>query len=40
MLMLVGLWYERRQAADAIAANEVPYGVKALLDSIKWGSYR
>lgn len=40
ILMLVGFWYERRLAADATNAIEVPFGVKAMLDSIKWGSYR
>ena len=40
ILMLVGFWYERRLAADQASANEVPFGVHALLDSIKWGSYR
>jgi uncharacterized phiE125 gp8 family phage protein len=39
-LMLIGHLYERRLAADSVAANEVPFGVKALLDSQKWGSYR
>ena len=40
MLMLVLHWYERRHAADSSPAAEVPFGVKALLDSVKWGSYR
>lgn len=40
ILWLVGMWYERRMAADAINLNEIPFGVKALLDSAKWGSYR
>jgi uncharacterized phiE125 gp8 family phage protein len=40
ILMLVGHWYERRLAADAGSLNEIPFGVKALLDSRKWGSYR
>lgn len=40
ILMLVGFWYKRRMAADATNAMEVPFGVKAMLDSIKWGSYR
>jgi uncharacterized phiE125 gp8 family phage protein len=40
ILMLVGHWYERRLAAEPGALNEVPFGVKALLDSQKWGSYR
>lgn len=39
MLMLVGLWYERRLAADSATLSEMPFGVKALLDSVKWGSY-
>jgi uncharacterized phiE125 gp8 family phage protein len=39
ILMLVGLWYERRTAADATNLSEVPYGVKALLDCSRWGSY-
>lgn len=39
MLMLVGQWYERRMAADAASMSEMPFGVKALLDSVKWGSY-
>lgn len=40
MLMLVGMWYERRMAADSMSGNEIPFGVKSLLDSQKWGSYR
>jgi uncharacterized phiE125 gp8 family phage protein len=40
MLMLVGHWYERRVATDSVSANEVPFGVRSLLDSQKWGSYR
>jgi uncharacterized phiE125 gp8 family phage protein len=39
ILMVVGHLYERRLAADSMASNEVPFGVKALLDSQKWGSY-
>lgn len=39
ILMLVGQWYERRMAADAVSLTEIPFGVKALLDSVKWGSY-
>jgi len=39
MLMLVGMWYERRMAADGVHLSEIPYGVKHLLDSAKWGSY-
>jgi uncharacterized phiE125 gp8 family phage protein len=40
MLMLIGAWYERRQAADSAAATEIPFGVRALLDSARWGSYQ
>ena len=40
ILMLVGFWYEKRLAADQAAGTEAPFGVRALLDSIKWGSYR
>jgi uncharacterized phiE125 gp8 family phage protein len=39
ILMLVGQWYERRMAADAVNMSEMPFGVKAMLDSVKWGSY-
>lgn len=41
ILMLVGHWYESRQAAVATGAvpQDVPYGVKSLLDSATWGSY-
>jgi uncharacterized phiE125 gp8 family phage protein len=39
MLMLVAQWYERRMAADAANLSEMPFGVRALLDSAKWGSY-
>ena len=39
ILWLCGMWYERRMAADTMTANEIPFGVKALLDSAKWGNY-
>lgn len=39
ILWLVGYWYERRVAADGINLTEIPFGVKALLDSAKWGAY-
>lgn len=39
MLMLISTWYERRTAVDNVSANEVPFGVKSLLDSVSWGSY-
>jgi uncharacterized phiE125 gp8 family phage protein len=40
ILMLVASWYERRLAADSTTAVEVPFGVKPLLDTVRWGSYR
>jgi len=40
MLMLIGTWYERRQAVDSVSASELPIGAKALLDFARWGSYR
>jgi uncharacterized phiE125 gp8 family phage protein len=41
ILMLVAHLYENRQAAVATGAvpQDVPFGVKALLDTCKWGSY-
>jgi len=40
MLMLIGTWYERRASAYNAGGSEVPFGVKSLLDSQRWGSYR
>ncbi|MGA1561920.1 MAG: head-tail connector protein [Gammaproteobacteria bacterium] len=40
ILMHVAHLYERRLAADSHASTEVPFGVRALLDTCKWGSYR
>lgn len=43
MLMLVAHWYDgARQAAVSTGAvpQDVPYGVKSLLDSQRWGAYR
>jgi uncharacterized phiE125 gp8 family phage protein len=42
ILMLVGHWYETRQATVATGAvpQDVPFGVTSLLDSQRWGSYR
>jgi uncharacterized phiE125 gp8 family phage protein len=40
ILMLVGLWFERRMAADSMGGTEIPFGVKSLLDSQRWGAYR
>jgi hypothetical protein len=40
ILMLVAhLWRNREMAAEA-ALTEVPMGTRALLDTIRWGSYR
>lgn len=40
ILMLVAhLWRNREMTAEA-ALSEVPMGTKALLDTIRWGSYR
>ena len=40
ILMLVAhLWRNREMAAEA-ALTEVPFGVRALLDTLRWGSYR
>lgn len=39
ILWLVGYWYEKRLAADQGGISEIPFGVKALLDSTRWGSY-
>ncbi len=40
ILMVVGILYEKRAAAESGSLNEVPFGVKSLLDSHTWGSYR
>ncbi len=40
ILMVVGILYEKRAAAESGSLNEVPFGVKSLLDSHRWGSYR
>lgn len=40
ILMIVAhLWRNREMATEA-ALTEVPYGVRALLDTVRWGSYR
>lgn len=40
ILMLVAhLWRNREMAAE-VALTEVPFGVRALLDTLRWGSYR
>lgn len=41
ILMLVASWYEKREAVlSGTISKEIEFGVRALLDSIKWGSYR
>lgn len=41
MLMLVGHWYEARSSVlTGSISKEIEFGVKALLDSQRWGSYR
>lgn len=42
ILMLVAHWYETRQATVATGAvpQDVPFGVRSLLDSQRWGSYQ
>lgn len=39
ILMLVAHFYEHRMAIDSTTLSEVPFGVKALLDAARWGSY-
>jgi hypothetical protein len=38
--MLVGHLWSNRDASTETALSEVPFGVKALLDTVRWGSYR
>lgn len=41
MLMLVGHWYEARSSVlTGSISKEIEFGVKSLLDSQRWGSYR
>lgn len=40
ILMLVSHLWSNRDAAAEAALSEVPFGVKAMLDTIRWGSYR
>ena len=39
VMIVAHLWRNREMTAEA-ALNEVPMGVKALLDSVRWGVYR
>ena len=38
--MLVSHLWSNRDAAAEVALSEVPFGVKAMLDTLRWGSYR
>jgi uncharacterized phiE125 gp8 family phage protein len=42
MLMLVGHWYDgsRSGVLTGSISKEIEFGVKSLLDSQRWGSYR
>ena len=41
ILMLVGHWYESRSSVlTGSISKEIEFGVKSLLDSQRWGSYR
>lgn len=40
ILMIVSHLWSNRDAAAETALNEVPFGVKAMLDTVRWGSYR
>ncbi|NBW19109.1 MAG: hypothetical protein EBR82_65150, partial [Caulobacteraceae bacterium] len=40
ILMIVSHLWSNRDAAAEAALTEVPFGVKAMLDTIRWGSYR
>ena len=38
MLLLIGHWYENRVAVASVG-NEMPLGVKTMLDANRWGNY-
>jgi len=38
--MVVGHLWSNRDASTETALSEVPFGVKAMLDTLRWGSYR
>jgi hypothetical protein len=38
-MLVAHLWRNREASAEA-ALTEVPFGVKSLLDTMRWGSYR
>lgn len=39
VMMLASQLYEQREAGAEASVSEVPFGVRALLDPVKWGSY-
>lgn len=39
VMLVAHLWKNREMTSEA-ALREVPYGVRALLDTIRWGAYR
>ena len=41
MLLLVAHWYDRRESVlTGTVSKEIEFGVKSLLDSCRWGTYR
>jgi hypothetical protein len=38
--LIVGHLWSNRDASTETALSEVPFGVKAMLDTLRWGSYR
>jgi len=38
--LLVGQLWSNRDASAEVALTEIPYGVKPLLDTLRWGSYQ
>jgi len=38
--MIVGHLWSNRDASTETALSDVPFGVKAMLDTLRWGSYR
>jgi len=39
LMLMAHLWRNREMSAET-ALSEVPFGVRALLDTVRWGSYR
>ena len=40
ILMIVSHLWSNRDAAQEAALSEVPFGVKAMLDTVRWGNYQ